>query len=484
MDMQSLWRQTSTLPAYAPLEGDREVEALVIGGGMAGLLCAYLLKEKGISPLVIEAGRIAGGVTQNTTAKITAQHNLIYDKLCKTLGREAARQYAGANQRAVERFAQIIAREGIACGFERKDAYVYSAKDRDKLEREAETAAFLGLPAEFTGEVPLPGFYLGAVLFRNQAQFHPLRFLAAIASGLDICEQTRALALEGRSVRTDRGVIRARHIVVATHFPFFDVPGYYFARMHQERSYVLALAGAAEVPGMFIGADTEGYSLRSAGELLLFGGAGHRTGKMTGPACYETLRQAARDWFPGSLEVAHWSAQDCVTLDGVPYAGPLSAALPDVYVATGFGKWGMTGSMAAAELISDRIAGRENPDGEVFDPRRFHAGASLGPLASNSWEAVKGLTKSALSIPTERLEHILPGQGAVVEYEGEKAGVYRDGHGELHIVSVRCPHMGCQLEWNGEELSWDCPCHGSRFDCHGNLLNNPAGRGLSDVAPA
>lgn len=174
MDMQSLWRQTSTLPAHAPLEGDREVEALVIGGGMAGLLCAYLLKEKGISPLVIEAGRIAGGVTQNTTAKITAQHNLIYDKLCKTLGREAARQYAGANQRAVERFAQIIAREGIACGFERKDAYVYSAKDRDKLEREAETAASLGLPAEFTGEVPLPGFYLGAVLFRNQAQFHPL----------------------------------------------------------------------------------------------------------------------------------------------------------------------------------------------------------------------------------------------------------------------------------------------------------------------
>ena len=272
---------------------------------------------------------------------------------------------------------------------------------------------------------------------------------------------------------TPRGCIKARHIVFACHFPFLNVPGLYFARLHQERSYVLALEGAPQVEGMYISGEAGGWSFRNWGNLLLLGGENHRTGESGKGGRYERLRQKAAEWFPGSREVACWSAQDCITPDGVPYIGRYAASRPSWYVATGFQKWGMTTSMVSATILRDMIGGKENPNARVFAPDRLETAAIPG-MAADGGKAVKGLAKRFFQMPTQAAEEIPPGEGGIVLWEGEKVGVYKDEDGSVHKVDIRCPHLGCQLEWNPDEQSWDCPCHGSRFDRYGRLISGPA----------
>jgi glycine/D-amino acid oxidase-like deaminating enzyme/nitrite reductase/ring-hydroxylating ferredoxin subunit len=470
--MESVWNATCRLAEREPLPGDIRVDAAVVGAGMAGVLTACLLQEKGLKVAVVEAGRTAGGVTGNTPAKITAQHGVIYRDLIKRLGREKAEQYAQANGLAVQKFREMILGKGIDCEFEERPACVYSREDAKSLEEEAEAARSLGLPAGFTEKTTLPFPVRGAVTFQGQAQFHPLKFLTPVANRLAIYEGTAAKSIEGKTLYTDRGEVTADAIVIATHFPFIDAPGYYFMRMHQEHSYVIALEGAARLDGMYIGAEEEIYSFRNYGGLLLLGGSGHRTGKNRKGGAYARLRDKA-------VERYHWSAQDCMTPDGIPYIGQYAGSTPGIYVATGFNKWGMTGSMAAAMLLSDDICGKKNDFAEVFSPRRLNVTASARNLMTDGAQAVGGLLKEAFKIPGKVLEEIRPGQGGIVEHEGKKIGVYRDPGGKSHLVTTRCPHLGCQLEWNPDELSWDCPCHGSRFDYKGNLLNNPAMEGIS-----
>lgn len=469
---ESIWSQSCAIKERPPLPGGRETEVAVVGAGLAGLLTAYLLQEAGKQVLVLEAGRIAGGQTQNTTAKITSQHGLIYHSLTEAAGAEKARQYARANEEAINGYRRLIEREGIDCGFEEKCAYVYGL-DAVQLREEAECAAALGLPADFVETVPIPVEAAGAVRFAKQAQFHPLKFIRSIAERLTVYEQTPVKKAAGNLLVTGRGEVRAQQIVFACHFPFINFPGMYFARMHQERSYVLALENAARVDGMYIGAGENSYSFRNAGELLLFGGENHRTGENREGGRYEALRRKAQELFPGSLEVAHWSAQDCIPADGVPYIGRYSAGTPDWYVATGFQKWGMTSSMAAAMLLRDRLCGRDNPCAGVFDPTRFTM-EGAPKIAAEGGQAVKGLVKQLFQLPSETAAQLEKGHGGIVFLDGEKLGVYKDGTGEIHAVDIRCPHLGCQLEWNPDELSWDCPCHGSRFDYSGQLIANPA----------
>ena len=276
---------------------------------------------------------------------------------------------------------------------------------------------------------------------------------------------------------TERGNVRAERIVFACHYPFVNFPGMYFARMHQERSYVLALENAERIEGMWIGAETGGWSFRRYGNLLLLGGGGHRCGENSGGGHDEKLRRKAREWFPGSREVASWSAQDCMTADSVPYIGRYAAGRPNWYVATGFRKWGMTASMVSAMLLRDLICGVDNPYAEVFDPGRFNTKTVFG-VACESGQAVKGLTKRFFQIPAEQAKALPPGRGGVVFLDGNKLGVYKNDRGEVFAVDLCCPHMGCQAEWNPDERSWDCPCHGSRFDYLGNLISGPAQEGL------
>lgn len=470
--MESIWAQSCSIPVRERLNGDMETEIAVIGGGMAGILTAYLLQKEGRQVTVLEAKRIGGGQTQNTTAKITSQHGMIYHRLARTLGEAKAQQYAKANQTAVEEFRRLITEEEIPCDFEEKDAYVYG-NDVQILKEEAETAVRLGLPAEFSTAVSVPVPAAGAVRFREQGQFHPLKFLKTISEPLTIFEHTPVETVEGTTLITENGTVRAGQVVFATHYPFVNFPGLYFARMHQERSYVLALKDAGQVEGMYIGGETGGYSFRNYGDILLFGGEGHRTGEDSGGGRYDALRRKARELFPSGREVTCWSAQDCITPDSVPYIGSYTRSRPDWYVATGFQKWGMTSSMVSAMILRDAICGRKNPWAEVFDPNRFDGETFLG-VAGETGQAVKGLARNLFKTPEETAKMLPAGHGGVVFLNGEKVGVYRAPDGMIHVVDVRCPHLGCQLEWNPDEKSWDCPCHGSRFDYRGNWLCGPA----------
>lgn len=435
--MESIWSKDVSLPAREPLPGNMETEAAVIGAGLAGCLTAYFLHRQGVKTVVLEADRIAGGQTKNTTAKITSQHGLIYDKLIRTFGEEKARQYAAANQHAIDKYRRLINGNHIDCNFREYPAYLYTNTSREALEAEQRAAARLGIDAALVEETELPFPVAGALRFSAQAQFHPLKFIRAITKELTIYEKTLVLRVEedGRII-TDRGVVRANAIVFAAHFPFVNVPGYYFLRMHQERSYVLALENAAQLEGMYLGVDADGLSFRSAGPYLLLGGGGHRTGENASGGKYEMLRQAAREFFPQSTEAAHWSAQDCIPMDGVPFIGRYAAGRPHWYVATGFQKWGMTSSMVAAMIICDAVLDKENDFAEVFSPQRFALQASAKNLATDVKQSLKGLCRG--------------------------------------LSDMRCPHLGCGLTWNADEKSWDCPCHGSRFDADGRLLTGPA----------
>ena len=470
--MSSLWQQTCTIPPRESLPGDTETEIAVIGAGLAGILIADALQRAGHRVLVLEADRIGGGQTGRTTAKITAQHGLIYDKLIRSLGRERAAQYARLNQQAVETYGELIRSRSIDCDFAVESSYVYGS-DPVALRAEAEAAAALGLPAEYTEEIPKPIPALAAVRFDRQAQFHPLKFLRAVAEGVTVYEHTRVQAVDEHLLVTDHGQVRASQIVFACHYPFVNFPGLYFARMHQERSYVIALKNADAPEGMWVSAEKGGYSFRTWGDTLLLGGGGHRTGQNRDGGRYDDLRQKAAEWFPGSREVARWSAQDAMTPDGAPYIGRYAPTRPDWFVATGFRKWGMTSAMAAALLLRDLAEGKSHPAASAFDPGRFNVATVLG-VAAETGHAAVGLGKTALHIPLSAADGLDPGEAGIVRLDGRKAAVSRGADGKYSAVSPRCPHLGCQLTWNADEGTWDCPCHGSRFHADGRLLTGPA----------
>lgn len=481
--MESLWSKTETLPQRDPLPGNITVDAAVIGGGMAGILTAYQLRRRGVEAVVLEAKRVGSGQTEKTTAKITSQHGLIYDRLLRQMGERKAAEYAKISESAVEEYERIVKSEGVDCMFQRLPAILYTQSGTESLRRERDAAGKLGIRAELAPVTELPISGAQGLAFPNQAQFHPLKFLKAVSRKVPVFENTRALRVYPHQIETRRGTVSARHIVFATHYPFVNFPGLYFTRMHQERSYVLALEGPARLSAMYYGIDPDGLSFRSAGETLLLGGAGHRTGESGGESAYAQLRRRAGSLWPHCRETAAWSAQDCMTLDGAPYIGRFSPTRPDWYVATGFCKWGMTGSMAAAWILSRAIAG-ERREKSVFSPRRFTVQAALPALGKDLGKSAKGLLKEVLYFPGKEFDSLLPGEGAVIRWCGKKRGAYKDESGAVYLVSTRCPHLGCQLEWNGDEKSWDCPCHGSRFDFRGSLIDNPAQTSLKHTGKA
>lgn len=433
--MDSVWTEGASLPCFRTLEGSVKTEVLIIGGGIAGILCAYFLQEKGVDYLLVEGRTLCSGATKNTTAKITSQHGLMYDKLLKSVGMEKARMYLEANQNAVRKYFELCSH--MDCNFEKKTACVYSINDRGKLEREAAALDKLGFHAELIETEELPFQTAGAVSFENQAQFHPLKFLAQIAENLKIYEHTFVKELSEHTAVTEKGRIDFQKLIVAAHFPIDNKHGMYFLKMYQSRSYVIALKNASRIQRMYIDEAKDGLSFRGFQDFLLLGGGAHRTGKRGGN--WQELRKAAAAYYPEACENYTWATQDCMTLDGIPYIGPYSKRMPQYFVAAGFNKWGMTSSMAAAMILTDLVLEKEKDYAPVFDPSR----SMLKPqLFINGWEAAANL---------------------------------------LTISKKRCPHLGCALKWNPEEHSWDCPCHGSRFDAQGTLLDNPANGSLPEA---
>lgn len=426
--MESMWTKGMQMPQFAPLQGNMKTDVLIIGGGLAGLLCAYRLAQAGVDYALVEADTICSGVTKNTTAKITAQHGLIYDGLIRRFGVEKARLYLEVNHKALQQYKDLC--QGIDCDFEEQDAFVYALNDREKIERELEALRRLNFNADLAEELPLPFPIAGAVRFPGQAQFHPLKFAAAIAKGLRIYEHTKVRHLARGKAATSGGDITADQIIIATHFPLLNKHGGYFIKLYQQRSYVLALKNASVIDGMYRDENEKGLSFRSYGDYLLLGGGSHRTGKKGGN--WRELEQFAQRYYPKAEIAARWATQDCMSLDSIPYIGPYAAFAPNLYVASGFNKWGMTSSMAAADILSDMVQGKQNPYAGVFAPSR----SILHPqLLLNAAETTINL---------------------------------------LTPTAPRCPHMGCALKYNKAEHSWDCPCHGSRFAEDGSLIDNPA----------
>ncbi len=426
--MESVWNLDVQMPIFPQLEGDAHTDVLVIGGGLAGLLCAWNLNRSGVECMLIDQGRIMGGVSSRTTAKLTAQHGLIYGKLLKKYGPERAKAYWQANRDAVTALGEL-AREAN-CDYQVQDSYLFATAGIEVLATEMDACEQLGIPVRWESRLPLPFPVTGAVCLPDQAQFHPMKLAAFIAKGLPIYENTKALAFLENRVQTPRGTVTAEKIIVATHFPMLNKHGAYFLKLYQQRSYVIALENALPTEGMYLDCKENGLSLRSAGRWLLLGGGGHRTGKKG--LGWKLPEFAAAKYYPRAQIVARWATQDCMSLDGIPYIGRYSSGTQNLYVTTGFQKWGMSTSMVAASILTDLVQDKENPYAAVFSPQR--------------------------SILHRQLL-----------YNGLESAVHL-----LRPTKPRCPHLGCALQWNEAERSWDCPCHGSRFDENGKLLNNPA----------
>lgn len=430
--MLSPWQDNIIAPSFPTLTNDIRTDVLVIGGGIVGILTSYFLHRNGISCTLVEKDRICSHATGNTTAKITFQHSLIFHKLIRDVGEHRAKMYYKANADALEIYKKMC--RDIDCDFEIKTNFVYSVSARKKLEKELEAASRLGIDMGFTESVPLPIDMVGAVYCKNQAQFNPLKFLYAIAENLNIYENTFIRKVEGNTAYTQGHKIIADNIVFATHFPFVDRHGFYFMKMHQSRSYVIALEKAPNIDGMYIDESDKGLSFRNYGDLLFIGGSNHRTGKKS--EGWEKLRAFGKENYPEFEEKYHWAAQDCMTLDSMPYIGQYSKKTARWYVATGFCKWGMTGAMVGATLLRDIICGVENSYVEIFSPQRDFIGANL---ALNSLE-----TAVSFITPTTK----------------------------------RCSHLGCALKYNRTEHTWDCPCHGSRFSENGRVIESPANKSI------
>ena len=477
--MKSIWDESCEFDKREELKGDIKTDILIIGAGITGILIGYFLKQSGREVVLIDKSEIARGNTRNTTAKITSQHDLIYNKLIQEFGEEKAKQYARANELAIRKYREIIKERKIECDFEELPAYIYSLNDTDLLKKEVDAARHLGIDAEYVEKVDLPLEVKGAVKFNNQGQFNPLKFLKDISKELTIYENTKAIKIEENLVSTDKGNIVANHIVIATHYPIINAPGYYFMKMHQERSYVIALENADNnIKGMYIDYEKQGYSFRNYKGLLLLGGISQRTGENESGGSYDKLRNIAKDLYPNSREKCHWSAQDCMTIDGIPYIGKYADSTPNIYVATGFNKWGMTSSMVSAMIISDLILEKDNDFSEIFSPKRFDLSLSINNIANDLVKTAKNFIAQKISIPSSEIQHIKNGHAGIVDYNGQKVGVYKDENGKEFIVSTKCSHLGCELHWNADELTWDCPCHGSRFDYTGKLIESPANKDI------
>lgn len=426
--MKSVWTNSVKLPVFEKLNGVIKTDVLIIGGGMCGILCAYFLKQAGINYVLVEGGTICSGITKNTTAKITSQHGLIYDKLIKSSGKELAGMYLQSNELAIKKFRELCT--NINCDFEEKSAFTYTLTDRQKIENEVKAVNSLGINCKFIENSDLPFAIKGALKFDEQAQFNPLKFINKIALDLKIYESTFIRKIEENVATTDDGKIIAKKIIVATHFPFVNKNGSYFLKMYQHRSYVIAVKNEININGMYVDEAQKGMSFRSYKDLLFIGGGDHRTGKKGGN--WEELRKFSKQYYPTSKEEFAWATQDCMSLDSIPYIGHYSKNTPHMYVATGFNKWGMTSSMVSAMILTDMLTGKNNDFREVFSPQR----SMIKPqLFTNVLEAVTNLL-----VPTMK----------------------------------RCPHLGCALKWNSAEHTWDCPCHGSRFEENGDLIDNPS----------
>ena len=502
--MNSLWLNEKAKEKFPKLEKDLETQVCIIGAGIFGISTAYYLTQKGYNVTILERDRIANKVTGHTTAKITSQHGLIYHYLLNQYGKEFARKYYLANQKSIQEIEKIITQNQIACDFERQNSCVYTTNksESDKINEELHALKELDIEASKIEEAPLPFEIVSGVKFKNQAQFNPIKYIDGLVKKITdfkgkIFENTTCYDIkrddDSYICYTENNTVKAKYVVLASHYPFINFPGVYFAKMYQSSSYVIGIDTKSELfDGMYINIQSPIYSFRTAKEgdkkILLLGGGDHKTGENI---CYKDsyglLEEKAKQWYPNCEIKYRWSTRDCITLDKIPYIGEFSNTLPNMYVGTGFNKWGMTSSNVAARIVTDKIIGKENEYSEVFEATRLNPIVNKDEVKNMVSQTVKSLVVERIEKPKKvlsdeiSLDDINQETGQIVELNGEKVGVYKDIEGKIFGVKPVCTHLGCILNWNDADKTWDCPCHGSRFDYTGKNIYNPALKDLEKV---
>ncbi|MUK90701.1 FAD-dependent oxidoreductase [Ornithinibacillus sp. L9] len=495
---EPFWRESVQLPEYPKLEETIQTDVGIVGGGITGITAAYLLAKENIKVTLLDAGVLLNGTTGHTTAKITAQHGLIYDEFIQHFGLEKASQYYKATTEAKEFIESTINNYKIDCDYSKEDAYVFTNSDQYLSQLETESKAYdqLEIDGEIRDDIPLDLKVKSALVMKNQAQFHPLKYLKTLVkeaekNGVQIFENTTAVDVEYYKhpaiITRDGHRVKCKYVIAASHFPFYDRQSFYFARMYQDRSYVLGIKTKQTFPGgMYINAEDPTRSIRATkmnGEdLWLIGGEHHKTGQgKTTIEHYNALKDFAEAKFDVTEIPFRWSAQDLTTLDKLPYIGPATEHEESVFVATGFRKWGMTNGTIAAKIISDKIVKGENEYEELYSPQRFQADPALRKFTSINADVAKHMVKGKLEFTHNSIKGLSPDDATVTRINGKRTGVYKDKEEKLYALDTTCTHMGCEVEWNSGDRTWDCPCHGSRFSYTGEVVEGPAKRPLPKI---
>lgn len=494
---KSYWIETTRRPEFKKLEKDTEVDVCIIGAGITGISTAYMLLNKNLKICLIDKGEICSGVTENTTAKITSQHGLIYDYLTKTFGKEYAQKYFESNEEAIQGIKEIIKQENIECDFENAENYVYTCKEEyiQTIKDEVDAVKQIGGNVEFIENTKLPFNVIAGIKLKNQAKFHPLKYLYGLIkvlekNNIDIFTNSRVVEIKKKSevynVNIENGnTITAKYVVMATHYPIKNFPGMHFLKMYQDRSYAIAIKPNQKFPKeMYISAESPVASFRPINdELLIIGGAEHKTGENSVDLdiSYAQLESYAKEIYPNAEVKYRWATQDCVSIDKVPYIGDFSNLMPNIYVATGYKKWGMTTSYVAAKIISDKIMKEHNEYGEIYKATRFAPVGNYKEFGNILKQTVYSLAINKIKIPETAFGEIEKKSGGVVEYKGKKIGVYKNENGETFVVEPYCAHLGCELSWNNLEKTWDCPCHGSRYTYEGKVITEPTVKDLKRI---
>lgn len=496
----SYWVESTHQTDYPKISKDFDTDVLIIGGGITGILTAYMLSESSLNVSIVEADRIAMGVTANTTAKITSQHGLLYDYLLNSFGFDVAKGYLDSNEEAIGIIEDIIKKESIDCDFISQDAYVYTC-DKSSVQRivdEISAVTSLGLKAEYVTECPLPFPIEASIKFPNQAQFHPRKYLLSLLPILErrnvnIFENSKVIDIkhikDRYEVYVNDNKVTAKYLVMACHYPIKNFPGLYFIKMYQDASYAIGVEIEGNVfDGMYISCDTPTTSFRNTiqnngKKLLIVGGSGHKTGDTSVDieSSYTNLENYIKSIYPKAKIKYRWMTEDCVSLDKIPYIGEFSKFLPNMYVATGYKKWGMTTSHVAAKIISDKILGKENSYENIYTATRLEPIKNSKEFGNILKQSAYSLAINKFSSPLISYDELENDSGGVVDYKGKKLGIYKDKKGKMFAVIPYCKHLGCELSWNNLEKTWDCPCHGSRYDYTGKIITEPTTESLDIV---
>ncbi|WP_163581943.1 FAD-dependent oxidoreductase [Gracilibacillus saliphilus] len=494
---QPIWLDTD-IRRFSALNESLQTEVTIVGGGITGVLSAYLLSQNGIRVVLLERGRLLHGTTGHTTAKVTAQHGLIYHEILEHFGLENTQKYYQSQVEAIQFIKDTADHYQIPCQFDHQDAILYtnSEQNQQKLEEEAKAYHKLKITGDLKDSIPFSIPLKSALVMYDQAQFHPIDFLKVMIdkildNGGEIYEDTTAVDIDYQNkviVRTARNHnVLSDHVIIATQFPFYEGQAFYSTRMYPSRSYVLGLTSNQDYPGgMYLDIDQPKRSIRYVKNenetVWLLGGESHKTGQYhkenTDP--YRDLQHFGSQYLDVKDWQYQWSTQDFTTLDKIPYVGSLNRRHPNVYVATGFRKWGMTNSVVAAHLLTDLIMDKDNPYKELYQPQRFHADPDVKKFISYNSNVTKEFVKGKLDVQNEQ-DDLEPETAVKRKRNGQIVGIYKDKQNQVHAVDTTCTHLGCECNWNQAEKSWDCPCHGSRFSYDGTIIEGPATKHLKKI---